>query len=99
MNYIYRESLDILLDKVRTKHPYAAIISGIVGCGKTTLVEQLLHLLSDEFEIFRFTGDDILFRRNVSEDSKWILKHIQSNTGRKSLVFVDEVQKDGLIKR
>jgi len=91
--YIYRELLSNLKHRMTHDRPFGFIVSGIVGCGKTTLVEKLISEMTTEYEIFRFTGDDIQFRKNVANDSYFILNHVRSTTNKKSIVFVDEVQK------
>jgi predicted AAA+ superfamily ATPase len=93
MNYIYRELLENIrsyLDDIQTK---GVILSGIVGCGKTTLVQNLLEQLKDQFYIVSFSGDDIQFRNHVAEDSQYLLRQVQSQTKKRTLIFVDEVQK------
>jgi Ni2+-binding GTPase involved in maturation of urease and hydrogenase len=49
------------------------IISGIVGCGKTTLVEKVITDLSGKLKVFSYTGDDTFFRQKVSENSRFPL--------------------------
>ncbi len=93
MSYIYRELLENIrsyLDDIQTK---GVILSGIVGCGKTTLVQNLLEKLKDQFYIVSFSGDDIQFRNHVAEDSQYLLRQVQSQTKKRTLIFVDEVQK------
>lgn len=69
-------------------------MSGIVGYGKTTIIERTLESLGTEFNIIRYTGDDIQFRNAVLKDSRYIFNDIrsQSTSLNKTLVFVDEVQ-------
>lgn len=93
MGYIYRELLDKLREKFSSNKPTGCILSGIVGCGKTTLVERLLEDLSETYEVFCFTGDDVVFRRSVLEDSNFIFNSVRSKTNKRAIVFVDEVQK------
>jgi predicted AAA+ superfamily ATPase len=90
MSYIYRELQENFHQK---KHPFGLILTGIVGCGKTTLIEKIIEEKKDEFKIFDFTGDDIRFRREVAENSGFILQTVQSQTTKPALVFIDEVQK------
>ena len=47
------------------------ILAGIVGCGKTTLIEHCLKALKQKFKLFSYTGDDTKFRANISADSKY----------------------------
>ena len=91
--YIRRElqtKIEKLFDGQRKN---GVILAGIVGCGKTTLITELLKSLKKQYEIFTFSGDDTSFRASVALDSKYIFNHIFSRTQKKSLVFVDEVQK------
>ncbi len=91
--HIYRELLDKIEGVFSSNQPKGVILTGIVGCGKTTLIEAALKNLSPSYRIFKFSGDDSVFRRNVAEDSKYILNAIRAETAKRSLVFVDEVQK------
>ncbi len=93
MPYIYRELHDKIKGKFATDKTSGCILSGVVGCGKTTLVEKLLAELKENHEIYSFTGDDAIFRRTVADDSNYIHDFIRSKTNKKALVFVDEVQK------
>lgn len=70
-------------------------MSGIVGCGKTTMILKLLESLNHEYNILSFTGDDIQFRNSIIDDSKFLFGEVRNNKGKKtrSLIFVDEVQK------
>lgn len=93
MSHIYRELQDYFDQKKQENRPFGFIVSGIVGSGKTTVIEKILEGFSDDYVIFQFTGDDIQFRKAVAEDSKYLLNYVQSRTNQKSLVFIDEVQK------
>jgi predicted AAA+ superfamily ATPase len=93
MPYIYRELLEKIKGRFSAGRTSGCILSGIVGCGKTTLVEKLLEESRDSHEIFSFTGDDVIFRRTVADDSNFIHDFIRSKTSKNALVFVDEVQK------
>jgi predicted AAA+ superfamily ATPase len=68
-------------------------VSGIVGCGKPTFINHCLEALAENLEIFKFNGDESLFRQKIIDDSSYLLKVVKSKTGKKSLIFVDEVQK------
>ncbi len=93
MAYIQRELQTKLTDIFRGPIEKGVILAGVVGCGKTTLVNETLKELKDDFKIFVFSGDDTLFRNAIHEDTTYIFKHIRSQTNDRSLVFVDEVQK------
>lgn len=91
--YIYRELQDYLARNILTAQPKGYILSGIVGCGKTTMIQALLEELQEKFEVFQFSGDDIKFRNSVSMDSNYLLQQILSKTQKRPFVFIDEVQK------
>lgn len=93
MTYIYRELQENIKKYLNDIEAKGVILSGIVGCGKTTLVKRLLEQLKDQFQIFAFSGDDIQFRNDIAEDSQYLLRQVQSQTRQRSLIFVDEVQK------
>lgn len=90
---IYRELLDKVKKQFDVSKPVGLILSGIVGCGKTTLVEMLFSELQKSYELFIYSGDDVRFRHAVAEDTKYILNDVKSKTKKKALVFVDEIQK------
>lgn len=69
------------------------IVSGIVGCGKTTLIKKFISQLPSDFEVFSYSGDDVTFRQNILNNSKYILDDVRTKTTKKVFVFVDEVQK------
>lgn len=93
--YIYRELLDKILTGFEQIRPHGIILSGIVGCGKTTLIEKLIEKLleKNEFQILKFTGDDVQFRQAVASNSRFLLDSAQSQSTKHTLIFVDEVQK------
>ncbi|MGK5089815.1 AAA family ATPase [Bdellovibrionota bacterium FG-2] len=92
--HITRELASIILDKLKSKGDSGVILSGVVGCGKTTLIkEQVIPHLPRDYEIFQFTGDDLHFRSKVQADTKYIFETVSSKTTRRAFVFVDEVQK------
>ncbi len=66
-------------------------MSGIVGCGKTTLIQKLIGTF--QFQVFSFTGDDVIFRESIRKDSKYLFDVVRSKTSKKSILFIDEVQK------
>jgi predicted AAA+ superfamily ATPase len=74
--YIYRELHSYLAANITAIQPKGYILSGIVGCGKTTMIQALLTVLQDDFEVFQFSGDDIQFRNSVAKDSNYILQQI-----------------------
>lgn len=90
---IYRELLDKILIQMRPEKHFGLILSGIVGCGKTTLIEMLFSEQKNNYELFSYSGDDVRFRQAVAEDSRYILNDVKGKTKRKALVIVDEVQK------
>jgi predicted AAA+ superfamily ATPase len=96
--YIERKLSNDLAQWLESEHhPNIAVISGVVGCGKTTLVENFLR--SDKLltgrQIFSFSLDDVTLRRRIAGDSEFFLNYVASrlSTGKKALCFVDEVQK------
>lgn len=74
-------------------HPKGLIVSGIVGCGKTTLIKTFLAEPAVQRQVFLFTGDDVAFRVAVASDSRYLVDHIRASTQMPPLVFIDEVQK------
>lgn len=93
MDYIRRDLQKRLIAEFGGERPAGVILAGIVGCGKTTLVDRVLGDLSKDYDTFKFTGDDISFREAVLADSKFIERSVRSRTQRRALVFVDEAQK------
>jgi predicted AAA+ superfamily ATPase len=91
--YIYRELQDYLAINILSDQPKGYILSGIVGCGKTTMIQALLVELQKKFEVFQFSGDDIQFRNSVAMDSNYLIQQILSKTEKRPFVFIDEVQK------
>jgi len=91
--YIYRELLDKIRPIFAEKFPAGLIISGVVGSGKTTLIEKFLDDVKDQFEIFSYSGDDVAFRRQIANDSNYLVNEVKSKTTKKSIIFVDEIQK------
>jgi predicted AAA+ superfamily ATPase len=69
------------------------ILSGIVGCGKTTLIQRVLETLKDHYSVFSFTSDDVQFRAKLIEDTTFLYHHVRSQTTGRVLIFIDEVQK------
>lgn len=95
VSYIYRELQNKIKSYLTVKQPSGLILSGIVGCGKTTLIQKVLEDLRDQFNILIFSGDDVRFRKSIIDDSKYIFNEIGLSSVQKKqkLVFVDEVQK------
>src|SRR3990167_6672893 len=92
--YIPRELQGNILDIFSGSQKKGLILAGIVGCGKTTLVHEVLKNLGSRYEVFEFTGDDLKFRTAVAQDTTYLTKTIRSKTSRQNvLVFIDEVQK------
>lgn len=57
--YINRSVEQAIAQHFRDKSREGALVPGIVGCGKTTMITHLLSQLAGEFECFSFTGDEI----------------------------------------
>jgi predicted AAA+ superfamily ATPase len=93
MSYIRRELQKRILKYFKNTKPKGLILSGIVGCGKTTLIHHLKEDLKKEFEIFNFSGDDVQFRQKVIEDTRFLLNSVKQKTTRRIFIIVDEVQK------
>lgn len=91
--YIYRELQNNLVRQLRRPSPQGVILTGMVGCGKTRLLEEILSQLDGEFAVFRFTGDDLRFREAVASDTRYLLNFVTARTQQRALIFVDEVQK------
>lgn len=90
---IYRELLDYFLSVFTSTQQKGVILAGIVGSGKTTLIREALKTLKVDYEIFEYTGDDVRFRNNILTNSKLLHENIRSQTTKRALIFVDEVQK------
>lgn len=82
-----------IVDLFDGKAPKGLILSGIVGCGKTTLIRHILEVLKNQYTVFSFTSDDVQFRAQLIEDTTSLFHHIRARTTGKALVFIDEVQK------
>lgn len=94
MQYNHRELLGFFNEKIQEIKPSGFILSGIVGCGKTTLVNELIGLLEQKhIPCLSFTGDDVRFRKETQENSQYLLDQVLSKTTGKAFIFVDEVQK------
>lgn len=93
MEYIPRKLEPVLVDYLLDDLPRGAIVAGMVGVGKTTLVTEILKRLSSTFVPFTFTGDDVQFRKAVAEDTRYLIKTVRSQTNQRAIVFVDEIQK------
>ncbi len=91
--YINREIQPYLVSELKKPLRSGFIISGIVGCGKTTLIEKVSAELASHFQSFFFTGDDSHFRQVIVENSRYLLEEIAKQTSKRSLIIVDEVQK------
>ncbi len=63
-------------------HPNIAIVSGVVGCGKTTLIKHFLQSehVQSQLEIFAFSLDDVTLRRDIADDSNFFVEHVASRT-------------------
>lgn len=93
MAYIERRLQAKLMEIFGGNGKKGLILAGIVGCGKTTLINEVIKKLEHKYQPFLFLGDDAIFRNSVSSDTAFIHKHIRSQTQGKVIVFVDEVQK------
>src|SRR3989338_2816993 len=93
MDYLSRELEEPVLEALARPGKSGLIVTGIVGGGKTTLIEAMLQKIVDRYAVFQFSGDDARFRQAVSQDTRYILEYVRSQTQRRALVFVDEVQK------
>ncbi|MBL6991700.1 MAG: ATP-binding protein [Bacteriovoracaceae bacterium] len=91
--YIQRILQTKIINLFSSKNPKALILSGIVGCGKTTIIEHVLEHFKNDYTIFRFTGDDISFRNQIRKETTYIFNEVISHTTKKAMVFIDEVQK------
>jgi predicted AAA+ superfamily ATPase len=93
--HINRYLSDTLLEHfVHSNAAKGLILAGVVGVGKTTLIEKLcskMELLG--YQILRFEGDDIQFRMQVKENTKTLIEKVQEAGLTKPFLFVDEVQK------
>ena len=95
--YIKRKLQRKLLETFHGPQKKGLILAGVVGCGKTTLINEILNQLGDKYQVFQFSGDDVQFRNSVNEDTAYIHKYIRSQTQGRALIFVDEVQKSEII--
>lgn len=93
MPYLQRQLHFELVSLFTHRDKNGLILAGIVGCGKTTLIQEVLKDLKKEYQIFEFTGDDTLFRNQIAHDTGFIHQIVRSQTQKKALVFVDEAQK------
>lgn len=91
--YIYRKYQDIFLEFFSQEKPKGLILAGVVGCGKTTLIDQALAQMEGRYRVFRFSGDDVQFRQKVIADTRYVANEVRTRTRERSLVFIDEVQK------
>lgn len=95
---VIRDNYSFLLDIFLNRPSYGVILSGIVGCGKTFLVNQLCP----EFErmgytVMRFEGDDVKFRSLVKSDTYFFIDQIKSQGALRPLIVIDEAQKEAEI--
>lgn len=93
MAYIERKLQTKLLEFFDGNQKKGLILAGIVGCGKTTLINEVIKKLEGKYQPFLFSGDDAIFRNAVTSDTTYIHKHIRSQTQGRAIIFVDEVQK------
>ncbi|MBL7670447.1 MAG: ATP-binding protein [Bdellovibrionaceae bacterium] len=69
------------------------ILSGVVGCGKTTVVQDFLTRRNRDEHTIILTCDDTKLRAEVAADSKFIYNMIRNQTSKPVFLFIDEVQK------
>lgn len=92
--YIYRhaeEHLSRYFSSSNNKR--GLILSGVVGCGKTTLVEHFLSTRPKTEYVVRLTCDDTILRSELGRDSKYLYQQLSSKTTGSIFLFIDEVQK------
>ncbi len=93
-HHIFREIEHHLTRILSSSQTKGIIVSGIVGCGKTTAINTCLQQLSQQgFSIFSFSGDDAVFRAEIAKSTNYLLEQIQARSSQRSILFVDEVQK------
>ncbi|MCY4281367.1 MAG: AAA family ATPase [Gammaproteobacteria bacterium] len=95
--YIARELQENLVQFFRPGAASGLILAGAVGCGKTTLIRYVLTQLDHDFRVFSYTGDDVQFRQAVASNTRYLHEQVSAQTTRPALIFIDEVQKSGLI--
>lgn len=88
----YRELSDQIIQSFSKNEKRGLILAGIVGCGKTTLIEMSLEVLAHKYQVVKYTGDDAKFRSAIAGDTKFFVSDISAGA-RPILIFVDEVQK------
>lgn len=93
MTYIKREIEGKILALNGQSRPYGVILQGVVGVGKTTVVEQVLSHSANGKQVFRYSGDHTAFRAAVSKDSAFLVNEVRSSTQQPAIIFVDEVQR------
>ena len=93
--YIKREIDDYLNLAFDGLRPKGLILAGVVGCGKTTAVTHFREQKESTHNFFSYSGDSIQFRNAVAADTRFIHLELEAkaNKSKKSIVFVDEVQK------
>lgn len=98
MEYIERKlSSDLEQWLFREERANIVILSGVVGCGKTTLVTHFLNseIVQRNHQVFTFTLDDITIRDKIASDTSFFISFVNARkaSNRKPLCFIDEVQK------
>lgn len=95
--YVHRILEEVLVNYYQNTRDRGSVVAGIVGAGKTTLIRHVLETLKPQFETFEFTGDDVVFRQAVQQDTTYLHKSIRSLTQKRVLVLIDEAQKSELL--
>lgn len=93
MPYIKREIEDKILHLNSRERPFGVILQGMVGVGKTTMVEHALRHTDNTKPVFRYSGDHTAFRAAISKDSLFLINDVRASTQQSAIIFVDEVQK------
>jgi predicted AAA+ superfamily ATPase len=95
---VFRFNISYLLDILTGPQNLGIILPGIVGSGKTFMIQELCgQLKASGFEVFSYAGDDTKFRSEVRHHSPLIAEDIGAAGAPRPMVYVDEVQKEAAI--